>query len=152
MSEYAQVGDFCPKSGCSDYGELQKGNIIKFGKTEAGRQRYLCHSCESTFTETTGTIFYRKRTPEREIMEALALIAEGSRVSSVARVKGHKEDTIVEWLRDAAQHAEAIEAELLKNFRIERGQLDAMWSYVGNKGEKRAIPRQQKAVSSGDPR
>ena len=85
-------------------------------------------------------------------METLALIAEGSRVSSVARVKGHKEDTIVEWLRDAAQHAQAIEAELLKNFRIERGQLDAMWSYVGNKGEKRAIPRQQKAVSSGDPR
>ena len=47
-------------------------------------------------------------------MDALALIAEGSRVSSVARVKGHKEDTITEWLRDAAQHAEAIGAELLK--------------------------------------
>ncbi len=70
-------------------------------------------------------------------------------MSSVARVKGHKEDTIVEWLRDAAQHAQAIEAELLKEYRIERGQLDAMWSYVGNKGEKRAIPRHQIAVSSG---
>ena len=149
MSEFAQVGDFCAKPGCSDYGELQKGNIIKFGKTKAGRQRYLCHSCGSTFTETNGTIFFRKRTPDREIMESLALVAEGSRVSSVARVKGHKEDTIVAWIRDAAQHAKAIEAELLKNFRIERGQLDAMWSYVGNKGEKRAIPRQHKAVSSG---
>ena len=149
MSEFAQVGDFCPKPGCSDYGELQKRNIIKFGKTNAGRQRYLCHSCGSTFTETNGTIFFRKRTPDREIMETLALIAEGSRVSSVARVKGHKEDTIVAWVRDAAQHAEAIEGELLKNFRIERGQLDAMWSYVGNKGEKRAIPRRHKAVSSG---
>ena len=82
-------------------------------------------------------------------MEALALIAEGSRVSSVARVKGHKEDTVMAWLRDAAQHAQAIEAELLKSFRIERGQLDAMWSYVGNKGEKRAIQRQHKAVNSG---
>ena len=132
MSKFAHVGDFCPKPGCSDYGELQKGNIIKFGNTKAGRQRYRCHSCDGTFTETKGTIFFRKRTPGREIMEALALIAEGSRVSSVARVKGHKEDTIVEWLRDAAEHAEAIEAELLKNFRIERGQLDAMWSYVGN--------------------
>ena len=69
-------------------------------------------------------------------MESLALVAEGSRVSSVARVKGHKEDTIVAWIREATQHAQAIEAELLKNFRIERGQLDAMWSYVGNKGEK----------------
>ncbi len=149
MSEFAQVGDFCPKPGCSDYGELRKGNIIKFGKTKAGGQRYLCHSCGSTFTETNGTIFFRKRTPGQEIMESLALIVEGSRVSSVARVKGHKEDTIVAWVRDAAQHAEAIEAELLKNFRVERGQLDAMWSYVGNKGEKTAIQKQQTAVSSG---
>lgn len=149
MSDYAQVGDFCPKPGCIDYGEVLKGNIIKFGKTNAGRQRYQCHGCDGTFTETKGTIFYRKRTPDREIMETLALIAEGSRVSSVARVKGHKEDTIVAWVRDAAQHAEVIEAELLKDFRVERGQLDAMWSYVGNKGEKRAIPRQRKAASSG---
>lgn len=149
MSEFAQVGDFCFKPGCTDYGELRKGNIIKFGKTKAGRQRYRCHSCEGTFTETKGTIYYRKRTSDREIIEALALIAEGSRVSSVARVTGHKEDTIVEWIRDAAQHAQAIEAELLKEFQIERGQLDAMWSYVGNKGEKRAIPRQQAVVSSG---
>ena len=152
MSAYAQVGDFCPNTGCSDYGERQKGNIIKFGKTESGRQRYRCHSCESTFTETKGTIFFRKRTPEREIMEVLALIAEGSRVSSVARVKGHKEDTIAEWLRDAAQHAQAIEAELLKEYRIERGQLDAMWSYVGNKGEKRVTQKHHIVVSSGDPR
>ncbi len=149
MSEFARVGDFCPNPGCSDYGERQSGNIIKFGKTSAGRQRYRCHSCDGTFTETSGTIFYRKRTPHKEIMQALALIAEGSRMSSVARLTGHKEDTIGQWLRDAAKHADAIEAELLKEYRIERGQLDAMWSYVGNKGEKRAIPRQQAAVSSG---
>ena len=150
MSEFAQVGDFCPE--CNDDDERQGGNIIKFGKTKAGRQRYKCHSCGGTFTETRGTIFYRKRTPKQEIMESLALIAEGSRVSSVARVKAHKEDTIAEWVRDAAQHAEAIEAELLKAYRIERGQLDAMWSYVGNKGEKRATQKQQTAVSSGEPR
>ena len=67
----------------------------------------------------------------------------------MARVKGHKEDTIAEWLRDAVQHAQAIEAELLKEYRIERGQLDAMWSYVGNKGEKRVTQKHPKAVSSG---
>lgn len=152
MSEFSGVGDFCPNPGCSDYGERQSANIIKFGKTKAGRQRYRCHSCDGTFTETKGTIFYRKRTPDKEIIESLALIAEGSRVSSVARVKGHKEDTVVEWLREAGEHAEAIEAELLKEYRIERGQLDAMWSYVGNKGEKRATQRRLTAVSSGAPR
>lgn len=152
MSEFAQVGDFCPKPECTDYGERRGGNIIRFGKTKAGRQRYRCHSCGGTFTETVGTLFYRKRTADREIMESLALIAEGSRVSSVARVKGHKEDTIASWVRDASEHAQVIEAELLKEYRVERGQLDAMWSYVGNKGEKRITQKPLRAVSSGEPR
>ena len=152
MSRFSQVGDFCPNPDCRDYGETQSRNTIKFGKTKGGRQRYRCHSCGGTFTETRGTIFYRKRTPDREIMETLAMIAEGSRVSSVARVKGHKEDTIVAWLREAGEHAEVIEAELLKDFRVERGQLDAMWSYVGNKGEKRDTQKQQTEDSSGERR
>jgi hypothetical protein len=52
---------------------------------------------------------------------------------SLSRVKGHKEDTILAWLRDAAEHAAALEAELLARYRIERGQLDSLWAYVGNK-------------------
>jgi len=76
----------------------------------AGRQRYRCNSCGSTFTETKGTIFYRRRAPEEEIIETLALLAKGSRISNLTRVKGYKEDTILDWLRDAGEHAKAIEA------------------------------------------
>ncbi len=152
MSEFARVGDFCPNPGCPNDGKAQSTNIINFGKTKAGRQRYLCQRCGHTFTETKGTIFYRRRTPAKEIIETLALVAEGSRVSSLARVKSHKEDTILAWVREAGKHAEAIEAALLKDQRVERGQLDALWSYVGNKGEKRTTPKPQKAVNSGAPR
>jgi hypothetical protein len=42
-------------------------------------------------------------------------------------VKGYKEDTILSWLRDAREHLEAVEEILLKNYRVTRGQLDAMW-------------------------
>jgi hypothetical protein len=66
-------------------------------------------------------------------------------------VKGHKEDTILAWLRDAAEHAAALEAELLARYRIERGQLDSLWAYVGNKGEKKGIRRLPKAANSGAP-
>jgi hypothetical protein len=59
------------------------------------------------------------------------------RISSLSRVKGHKEDTILAWLRDAAAHAEAIEEVLLAKYELQRGQLDALWAYVGNKGEKK---------------
>jgi hypothetical protein len=70
-------------------------------------------------------------------METLALLAEGSRISSLSRVKGFKEDTILSWLRQAKAHLEAIEDILLKDYHVTRGQLDAMWGYVGNKGGKK---------------
>lgn len=156
MQSFVKVGDFCPNEACRDYGKLQidqaKKNIKKAGKTKKGKQRYQCKTCRKTFTETKGTIFYRRRTPEKEIIETLAFVAEGVRVSSLARVKGHKEDTVVDWLRSAAEHAEAIEEMLMADYQVSRGQLDSLWSYVGNKGEKKTILKRKKVVSSGGPR
>jgi transposase-like protein len=140
MEKFAKPGDFCPNEACPDYQKLQDSqqqNIKKIGRTPRGVQRYQCKTCHSTFTETTGTIFFRKRTPEHEILETLALLAEGSRISSLSRAKGFKEDTILAWLREAATHSEALNEVLMKDFKIKRGQLDALWTYVRNKGEKK---------------
>jgi transposase-like protein len=141
MERLVQSKDFCPNESCPDYGKLQNGqdraNLKKIGKTPRGVQRYQCKTCGKTFTETKGTIFYRKHAQEYEILEVLALLAEGVRISTLTRVKGIKEDTILRWLREAAQHAEQIEEVLMKEFHIERGQLDALWAYVRNKGEKK---------------
>lgn len=129
MTQFAQTGDFCPNESCPDYGQLRNGrrqNIKKVGKTKKGVQRYQCKSCQVSFTQTTGTIFFRKRTPEREILETLALLAEGNRISALSRVKGHKEDTILKWLREAAKHAEQLEEALMSEFKVKRGQLDAL--------------------------
>ena len=142
MPEYAQVGEFCPNESCPDYGKLQSDqsqpNIIKHGKSRQGRQRYKCKTCKGTFCETSGTLFHGKRTPEKEILESLVLLAEGSRISSISRAKGIKEDTILAWLREAGRHAEAVEEELMAEYQLSRGQLDGLWSYVGNKGEKKS--------------
>ena len=141
MPEPVKVGEFCPNEACDDYGKVQsetgQKNIKKYGKTKAGRQRYHCKSCHKTFTETKGTMFYGRRVKEADIIETLALLAEGSRISSLTRVKGFKEDTILDWLRAAAAHADQIEEQLLATYQLERGQLDALWAYVGNKGEKK---------------
>ena len=140
MSKLAQVGDYCPNKDCVDYGKRQserQQNIIRYGKNRAGRQRYYCKTCAKAFAETKGTIFYQRRTPDEEIIETLAFLAEGTRISSIARAKGHKEDTILAWLREAAEHVEAIEEVLLAKYKLKRGQLDGLWAYVSNKGEKR---------------
>ena len=141
MITFAKPGDFCPNERCPKYGQLEenpvKPNIIKAGKTKAGVQRYECKTCHQTFTATKGTLFYRKQTPADEILETLALLAEGDRVSSLTRVKGIKEDTILGWMRDAAQHTEMVNEALLKDFRIKRGQLDGLWLFIQKKGQKK---------------
>jgi len=155
MEQFAKPGDFCPNQACPDYQKFQtkqsKPNIIKAGKTRRGVQRFQCRTCKQYFVETSGTIFYRKRTAEDEILETLALLAEVTRISSLTRVKGYKEDTIMSWLREAAQHAEELEDVLMKDHRIKRGQLDGLWAYVGNKGEKKATRKLQKVVNSSAP-
>lgn len=74
---------------------------------------------------------------EEEILEVLALLAEGSRISTLTRVKGIKEDTILSWLRAAVGHAEQLETVLMKEYHLKRAQIDGLWSFVANKGEKK---------------
>jgi len=141
MEKLAQAKEFCPNRACPEYGKLQSDqvqpNIKKLGRTRRVVKRYQCKSCGKTFTETRGTIFYRKHAQADEILEVLALLAEGNRISAITWVKGIKEDTILRWLREAARHAEEVEAALMKDFRIKRAQIDGLCSFVQNKGEKK---------------
>ena len=148
VEELASAGTFCPQWGCQHYAEVGAANIIKFGRTKRGVQRYRCKGCQSTFTATHGTLFYRRRTPKKDILETLALLAEGVRISSLARAKGFKADTILEWLREAARHAEALEGVLLADYRLSRAQIDGLWAYVGHKGQKGATNKRARAVES----
>ena len=133
MSELTSVGDFCPNPECKEYGNLEAKSIIRYGKTRDGRQRYQCKVCKKTFNERKGTMFYHRKTEEKDIVECLALLAEGTRISSISRAKGIKEDTILSFLREAAQHAEQVEAMLLNEYRISQVQIDGLWTYVGHK-------------------
>jgi len=133
MSQLASVGDFCPNRECEDYGDLEAKVIIRYGKTRDGRQRYQCKSCKKTFNERKGTMFYNRKTEEKDILECLALLAEGVRVSSISRSKGFKEDTILSFLREAAHHAGEVEAILLNDYQISQVQIDGLWTYVGHK-------------------
>jgi transposase-like protein len=141
MVKLARTKDYCPNAACPDNGKLQsdqsKPNIKKLGQTPRGVQRYQCKTCGKTFTETKGTIFYYKHAEAEVILEVLALLAEGNRISTLTRVKGIKEDTILRWLREAAQHADQVEDVLMEKFHLKRAQVDGLWSYVRNKGEKK---------------
>jgi transposase-like protein len=149
MSQLVAVGQFCPHQECSDYGQANKGNVIQYGKSRQGQQRYQCKTCQRTFNEHTGTLFYGRKRSETEILECLAWLAEGVRISSISRTKGIKEDTILAWLREAARHAEQVEAVLLNDYRIGPAQIDGLWTYVGRKESKKTTGRPMMTVNTG---
>jgi len=140
---------FCWNPHCTDYGKVDHGNIRRFGRTQAGTQRYQCRTCGGTFVETIGTVFYGRHHSQATILECLALLAERTSLAAIHRVKGIKEETVMDWLRIAADHVERIEALLLANFQLTRAQLDAMWTYVGHKGEKGGAKRRTNVAPSG---
>jgi transposase-like protein len=133
MKALAQVGEFCPNAACEAYGKREAGNIMRYGKTRQGYQRFQCKVCHKTFNERQGTVFYRRKTPEKAMLECLALLAEGVRISSISRSKGIKEDTILSFLREAAAHADQVEATLLHEYQISQVEIDGLWTYVGRK-------------------
>ncbi len=140
---------FCWNPSCTNYGQVDRGNIRRFGRTQAATQRYQCRTCGKTFVETIGTVFYGRHHTQETILECLALLAERNSLAAIHRVKGIKEETVMASLRLAAQHVERIEALLLANFQLSRAQLDAMWTYIGHKGEKGGAKRRTSAAPSG---
>ncbi len=141
---------FCWNKECSDYGKVDYGNIIKFGFTDKGTQRYRCKTCQRTFVETIGTVFYGRHHSQETILECFALLAERNSLASIHRIKGIKEETVIAWLCEASNHVEEIEAMMFANYKTTRAQLDAMWSYVGHKGEKGVIQKRAIVVAFGE--
>jgi transposase-like protein len=140
---------FCWNKGCPDYGKVKEGNIVKFGRTQKGTQRYQCKTCKRTFVSNIGTVFYYRHHPPETILECLALVATRNSLASIHWAKGIKEETVLDWLQEASCHAEEIEALLMANHKLTRVQLDAMWTYVGHKGEKGAIQKRAVVAPSG---
>jgi|SRR5215216_5099195 len=135
----AQAGTFCPNKGCSQYGKVGAGNLVRYGKSGQGRQRYQCRACQKVFNERVGTLFYRKQTPVKDMVESLAMVAEGMGIRATARVKGIKHDTLSAWLREAGSQAQQVEEVLLQDYQWSASQIDALWTFVRRKERKRLV-------------
>ena len=136
-SQIATIGTFCLNEACEDYNKINQGNVIKSGKTDKGVQRYICKTCKKSFTETKGTIFYRSRHTEDEIIECMSMLGDRNSLAAIHRIKGIKEETVMKWLEKASAHVKQFER-LVRKKKLSRVQFDALWTYVGHKGEKGA--------------
>jgi transposase-like protein len=135
----ARTGSYCPNRDCSKYGQVGAGNLVKYGRSPQGRQRYQCKLCKKVFNDRIGTLFYGKRTAIKDIVESLAMVAEGMGIRAAARVKGIKRDTLSAWLRQAGGQAQQVEEVLLQDYHWSASQIDALWTYVRRKQRKRLV-------------
>jgi transposase-like protein len=120
----------CPNPECSDYGKAGAGNIRIHCSAD---RRLRCATCNRRFSAREGTIFYNLKTDEEKVLMALALLAERNSARATARILGTNEDTVLEWLAKAAQHAEEVSDLLIRKLKTPQAQLDEMWSFVGKK-------------------
>lgn len=130
----------CPNEACQAYGRFGDDplhDIVGYGTytTAAGevRQMYLCKVCGQPFSETTGTPFFGLKTPMKTVCIALQELAEGLGMRAVARIHGVKPDTVLEWLKKAGQHCQALSEHMLRDLQVPQVQLDEMWTFVHKK-------------------
>ena len=146
----AEIGTFCLNEACKDYKKVMPDNVIKYGQTEKGVQRYLCKTCKKTFTQTKGTMFYRLHHSEEEVVECMELVGERVSLAAIHRTKGVKEETVDIWLEKAESQVKQVEEYLIVPYKLNRIQADALWSFVGHKGEKGGGQKKRKEEHFGE--
>lgn len=148
--EVVSAGSFCWNQECPEYGIVAAGNLRLYGKTPAGVQRLQCKRCRKVFVATLGTPFYGIRNPEKMLL-VLSLLAERVSLRGIHRLTGVKPDSTLAYQERAAAHVEVIEALLQRSHKVTRVQLDALWAFVGHKGEKGGTPKKRSVAPSGVP-
>jgi len=63
------------------------------------------------------------------------MLGDRNSLAAIHRVKGIKEETVMNWLEKVSAHVEQFER-IVREKKLSRVQLDALWNYVGHKGEK----------------
>ena len=127
---------WCPWKNCKDYGRTGRSNIIikeKFGKEE----RYLlkCRTCGHCFSERRGTAFFWLHTPKDEVLSVLAMLPEKGSIRGLARATNHSTNTISYWIKIAGEHCREVNEYYLNDLKLERVQVDEIWSYIKKRKE-----------------
>ncbi len=148
--EVVPAGHFCWNEQCPDYGVVGAGNLRRYGKTPAGVQRLQCKQCRKVFAATFGTPFYGVHNPDKMLM-VLKLLGDRMSLRAIQRATGVKPDTTLAYAERAAAHVQVIEALLQRSHWATRVQLDALWTFVGHKGEKGGAPKSRSGAVSGVP-
>jgi len=129
-------------------------------------RRYRCCSCDRTFSETKGTIFYRSQYPNWVIVLVVTLLAYGCPVPAIVVAFMIDERTVTTWLEKAGCYAKQVQEATVCNGQVALSQVQAdelcvtvqggkvwvatamdvfsrlfLWGEVSNRRDKKMIER-----------
>ncbi|MGA3327066.1 MAG: IS1 family transposase [Terriglobia bacterium] len=110
----------------------------KFGKTRKGQQRYRCCQCYKTYSEPRNEYLGGMYTSPQKVEEVIKLLVEGCSISSVERLTGVNENTIMRILVFAGDRCERLLESKVQAVPVANVQCDEIWGFVGCK-EKRNV-------------
>jgi transposase-like protein/IS1 family transposase len=113
----------------------------RHGRDRKGNQRYQCPECSKTFVgarnKDLGAVSLSLPFEKAELI--LSLLLEGNSVSSVVRLTGVHQKTILKLLVLAGEKCEKIMAAKIVNVPVRDLEFDELWNFVGKK-QKRVRP------------
>jgi len=107
----------CPKPECGASGRI--------GVHSHTKRQYICHACNKTFAETTGTMLYDLKRPAWLIVLILALLSHGCPVPAIVFAFGLDERTVADWQFKAGQHARQIQQQVVCQGQVDVSQVQA---------------------------
>lgn len=118
---------FCPKEHCVHRGLRGQGNIHVHSYAEG---RYRCHTCRGTFGATTGTAFFRLRTPTRVVTTVLTLLAHGCPLQAIVAAFAVDERTVASWQERAGAQCQRVQTHLVQAGQVDLQHVQADEIYV----------------------
>jgi hypothetical protein len=95
--------------------------VIGHGQT---RRRYRCTVCRKTFSPRTGTLFHRRHTAMRLIVQIVTLVSYGCPIPAIEAAFGFQARTVREWVAAAGRQSAAVQQALVQQPQ-EVGQVQA---------------------------
>lgn len=107
---------FCLNIDCPARGQQDKDNI---GVHSQADRRYICTECDTTFSDTKGTLFYRLKTDSITVMLVLTLMAHGCPIPAIVKAFGFDERTVKKWWLRAGEQCEAIHEQIVGQSQLD---------------------------------
>jgi hypothetical protein len=73
--------------------------------------------------------------PKEEVLRVLAMLPEKGSIRGLARATNHSQSTIISWIKVAGKHCREVNKYYLNELKLERVQVDEIWSYIKKRKE-----------------